>query len=195
MKPKRKLNVWIKLLIGILIVIAVTGISVAVWYFSTVNSIRRVNTPEETIIWTGESQALLVYEPSNVDAIASATVNAKTAIASVLAEHEYTVTVNYPSPELDYDLSNYDIIVFGSPVYSGNLSPVLKEFIESNPVTLKHILLFVVGLYPEDDKELQIMESWIDENNTVKTIKISEDENDKLIAFVNQVLDEWEGIQ
>lgn len=192
MKVKRKMKLGIKILIGIVLILVISGLSIAVWYSATVNSIKKELAPQEVVIGSGNNTALLIYQPSNADAVSSPTVSAKTAIAKTLADRGYKVTVNYPSKRLDYDLKNYDTIIFGSPVYSGNLSPVLKEYAESNPITGKNILIFVTGMYPEDEKELKDMKTWVDENNQVEAIKISEGENSRLTSFVTRALESWE---
>ncbi len=192
MRAKRKLRLGFKIRIGILIILAASGLSAAIWYSAAVNSIKKELAPQEAVIGSGNNQALLIYQPSNADAVSSATVSAKTVIANTLADRGYTVTVNYPSAKLDYDLKDYDIIIFGSPVYSGSLSPVLKEYVENNPVTGKNILIFVTGMHPEDGKEHEDMKTWVNEENLVEAIKTSEDENNRLTSFITQALESWE---
>ncbi len=39
--------------------------------------------------------------------------------------------VNHPGDFLPTDLSGYDLVMFGSPVYVSSLSPVLEKYIKS----------------------------------------------------------------
>jgi len=180
---KKRYIIAISIVAIILIGVAIAG----VWYFATINCIKKEYAPNEVVIGEGEKQALVIYEPSKHDT----TKNVSMIIANTLAEEGYTVSVNYPSSNLTYNWEDYDIIAFGSPVYVGEVSPVLKSYVESNPITDKNILIYATGMVPEETKELVEMASWVKENNSIVSVKVTKEEGEKLISFIRESLNQW----
>lgn len=88
--------------------------------------------------------------------------------------------------QLNYNWEDYDIIAFGAPVYVGEVSPVLKSYVESNPMENKNILIYAPGMAPEETKELVEMTSWVNSNNATVSIKITKDDGELLISFVKE---------
>ena len=170
----------IKIVLIVVIVVACCGI----WFFTTVSSVNKEHAPAEAVVGTGDRSALVIYEPSRL----STTKDMSMAIADTLAGAGYTVTVNFPSSRLDYDLEDYDVIAFGTPVYAGQVSSALKSYVESNPVEGKHVLVYVTGASPDDTKELDEMVSWVNAANSVSSIKVTKDDGERLSAFVKESL-------
>ncbi len=86
-------------------------------------------------------------------------------------DNGYTVTINYPSEDLSYDLEKYDVILFGSPVYAEKVSKVLKNYMENNPVEDKEILLYSVEQNADDKNELNDLKEFISSDNNVTLAK------------------------
>ena len=145
-----------KISIGKIILSVVLGfviiIGTAVFIlFSTVTSMNKVHPPKEVVLGNGAKQAALIYEPSKSN------LNDEVAlkVADLVQNKGYKVTVNYPSKDLNYNLNDYDVIIFASPVYAGKVSPVLKEYVENNPVENKKIIAYTVGKFDDNKKELE----------------------------------------
>lgn len=177
----------LKIVVAIIAVVVIGAAAVATWYFTTVNCIDIKYAPDEVVIGIGGNKALIIYEPSKHET----TKNMTMIIATTLADLGYTVTVNYPSLQLDYNWEDYDIIAFGSPVYVGEVSPVLKSYVENNPIENKNVLIYATGMAPEETKELEEMTSWVNSDNSIVSIKITKDDGELLTSFVKESMDQW----
>lgn len=71
--------------------------------------------------------ALLVYQKSRT----SLAGNVADTMAKTIAEGGYQVTVNYPGDYLGTDLSGYDLVVLGSPIYMSGISSNLSNYMKS----------------------------------------------------------------
>ena len=147
--------------------------------------------PDEVIIGSGQKQALVIYEPSKHDTTKDMTM----ILAETLVDEGFTVTINFPSSKLTYSWEDYDIIAFGSPVYVGEVSPVLKDYVESNPIQGKNILIYVTGMEPADTKELSKMTSWVNADNSIVSIKIAKEDKEVFTSFVRESLEQWRNNQ
>ena len=171
----------------ILIIVAIVVVFIVcagALFVTTVKSVDKEHVPSEVVVGTGERSALVIYEPSK----SSKTKDISMAIADTLAGEGFTVTINHPSPQLAYNLEDYDVIAFGTPVYAGQISSVLKSYVESNPVENKQILVYVTGAAPDDLKELEEMASWISAGNSVISIKVTKHNSGQLSDFVKENL-------
>jgi menaquinone-dependent protoporphyrinogen IX oxidase len=69
-------------------------------------------------------------------------------IAGGLSDGGYEVTLNYPGEHLSADVSGYQVLVFGSPVYSGQPSKALTDFISKVKVSsAAKIALYSTGSF------------------------------------------------
>lgn len=175
----------IKIIAGIICVILVI---IALWLYSTISVIYKEFAPNETLL-KGEDhkQALIIYQPSKHDGTKQVT----DTLAKQLNKHGYTVTINYPSNKLTYNPNDYDIIAYGSPVYVSNVSDVLKDYITSLSLNNKHIFIYAVGLLENETLELDTMISWVNESNTIASIKISKSNTKDFIDIIESTLIEW----
>ncbi|ACQ52809.1 flavodoxin [Clostridium botulinum] len=99
-------------------------------------------------------KALVVYQPSK----SKLTKKIAKQIAQGIKDEGYEVTINYPGKHMTEDISQYSIIVFGSPVYVGETSSTLVDYMKSiKDFSNKKILLFVTGAQLENN-ELDKME-------------------------------------
>jgi len=92
-------------------------------------------------------KAIVIYQPSKHGTSAK--------IAKRLAEglnsSGYEVTLSYPGAHLPASLGEYDIVAFGTPVYFGQISLALTDYMErSTDLAGKKVLIYSVG----NDKEL-----------------------------------------
>lgn len=171
----------ISVLLGILAFFALLGIAAMVFLKLTIGRRDSWRRPEEKRKGTGERRALLLYQPSN----GGHNIPQAEALAGLLAEEGYTVTVNYPSGQLDYDPGQYDLLAFGTPVYMGETAKPLHQYLESHPFTGKRVLLFVNG---RDEKapELEALKLRIGDGNQVFAVKVPPKDARKLLAFANE---------
>jgi flavodoxin len=175
----------LKIGLGILaVVIAVAGI----WLYSTVSVIYNEVSSDEVILKGEEKQALVIYQPSKHDTAK----NLSMALGEELQKQGYTVTINFPSEDLTYDIDDYDIIAYGSPVYASNVSPILEDYITSLNMKDKKVIVYAVGMLTDETVELDNMISWISKDNTISAIKISKGEEDVASKFVVDTLNSWE---
>lgn len=173
----------ISVLLGILAFFALLGILAMVFFKLTVGRRDSWRRPEEKRRGTGEKRALLLYQPSN----GGHNIPQAEALAGLLAEEGYTVTVNYPSGQLDYDPGQYDLLAFGTPVYMGETAKPLHQYLESHPFTGKRVLLFVNG---RDEKapELEALKLRVPEGNEVFGIKVANQDTKRLLEFAKEHL-------
>ena len=129
---------------------------------------RKINEPDEKILKSEESKnALVIFQPSAHNT--SKLVSYK--LAKFLHQKGYSVTINYPSNELEYNMDDYDLICFGTPSYMGNPSSVLKKYISSQHFKNKKIFLYSVGEVSEETKELDTLKELFNSSNNIKTHK------------------------
>lgn len=138
---KRGLKVIGKIFLGILVVL-ISLMLICIWYVKG-NSKAYGDHNEILKSDTGSSKkALVVYQPSRGKVTAEIAEN----IAKGINDSGYEVTVNYPGDHLPKDISKYSIVVFGSPVYVGQTSSVLAEYMNSvKGFSKQKILLFATG--------------------------------------------------
>lgn len=186
MKRKRKL--WVKILIALSIIIGVIAISVGGWLASVTGTLSKEHAPDEMIVGNGTKRALIIYQPSHNDTTSDVTLE----LAQQLAGRDYTVTVNYPSTVLTYDLDRYDVIAFGTPVYMGRVSSVLESYIKSLSFGEKSILLYSTGMNLEDTSELSEMADWVNGINTINAIKLGKASPEIIEWFIDQLEEQME---
>ena len=133
----------------------------------------------EKRVGQGERKALLLYQPSN----ARRNVPQAEALAARLAEKGYAVTVNHPSEDLPYAPGDYDLLVFGTPVYLGETARPLRRYLETHPFTGKRVLLYVDGLDLEHAPELEPLKELVPPGNELHAVKVAPRDRAGLLAF------------
>ena len=175
-----------KLKIGLGILTATIAVA-GIWLYSTVSVIYNELSSDEVILKGGDKQALIIYQPSKHDTAK----NLSMALGEELQKQGYTVTINFPSEDLTYDIDDYDVIAYGSPVYASNVSPVLEDYITSLNMKDKKVIVYAVGMLTDETVELDNMISWISKDNAISVIKISKGEEDVASKFVVDTLNSW----
>jgi Flavodoxin len=126
------------------------------------NHLQILKSADET-----SKKAIIVYQPALSDA------TAKTArqIAKGLNDSGFEVTLNNPGSYLSADLTQYQVVVFGSPVYGGKLSPVLLDYMKTSKIQPdQKVVIFDTGA-SNNSEELGSAASLLNKNKNINTIK------------------------
>lgn len=166
------------ILLGILLVMLLCGVAAMIFFKLTIGRRDSWRSPDEQTVGSGERKALLLYQPSN----GRHNVPMAEALARQVADRGYTVTVNHPSEQLTYDPAEYDLLLYGTPVYMGETSKALRNYVQAHPVTGKQIILFVTGMQ-EKAPELEALKLLLPDENLVSGIKVGAKETEKLLDF------------
>ena len=123
-KKEEKLVKIILSIIGCLFLIMLFCMLVMVGIVTVVNRPR--GDREEVLSGKGANpkKALIIYQP----ALTNVTRQAAKQLADGLNAGGYEVTLNHPGNHLTVDLSGYDLVVFGSPTYAGQLTKALTQY-------------------------------------------------------------------
>ncbi|MBZ4646014.1 MAG: flavodoxin [Clostridia bacterium] len=171
-----------KLLIGVAIVFGVltTCMVLIVWMVASTN---KPKGNREEILQSNQQlpkKALIVYQP----AITDITSRMAHQIAKGLNDGGYEVTLNYPGEHLSTDISQYSLIVFGSPAYGGNPLSIVTDYMSRiKDFSSKRIVLYSTGANPDSLLELDNMEKFLNSTKAHKKIKFfvsANKENDKI---------------
>jgi flavodoxin len=145
-----------------------------IWSFRA-NKIHYKNNPIQYTSETAEKKALIIYQKGRSDFSTSVA----TEIASGLKNDGYNVLVNHPGDFLPTDLSEYDVVMFGSPVYVSSLSSVLEEYIKSvNDFGDSKIIYYTTGVL-ETTEDLKPIQETFDGVKFSGIIKISKADMDQ----------------
>lgn len=166
--------------VGLFLLLLAAAVAGGLWLLVWWTGKRRdlVRRPEEKTVGYGFKKTLLIYQPSNRGrnhAIAWE-------LARTIAKAGYTVTVNYPSPVLDYDPMDYDYLIFGGNTYLGEVGRPLMDYLARLKFRGKKVLLFVVGDM-EKAPEMAALRLRVPSGNAVRSIKIRPGEGKKLCEF------------
>lgn len=112
-------------------------------------------------------KAIVIYQPALTDVTAKAAEQ----VAKGLNDSGFEVTLNNPGSYLSADLSPYQVVVFGSPVYGGKLSPVLLDYMKTARIQPdQKVILFDTGA-SDRSEELDGAASLLKGIKDIKTIK------------------------
>lgn len=179
-----------KIVKGILIVIAVLValfIGMMLMMKWVIDANTTVHKSKEVIIGSGGKKALVIYQPSR----SSLTKDMAEAIEETLNKSGYQVTMNYPSDQLTYNPADYEVIVFGSPVYAGMTSAVLENYMKSiKDYSGKKVLIFATGGNKDGSKELANLEAMVNGADKMVKIKLLNKQTDAAVNSVNELIKE-----
>ena len=172
-------------ILGVFLLAIVLGISILTSIVGTINKEYKVG---EIVIGEGQKTALVIYQPSK----SNKSKDISMSIAQTMVDQGYKVTVNVPSKDLSYDWEKYDVIAFGSPIYMGKVSPVLKSYVERNPVANKKILIYAMGSSSADSTvEIDEMNTWVSTNNNIVKLKCKVEEKEAFENLVKKSIITW----
>jgi len=113
----------------------------------------------------GSATALIIYHPG----LSSFMKDVAYAFADGLVENGWRVEITTASSQAPTDLSNYSILVLGSPVYGGSPSPTIKRHVERIN-DLKGIdTVILVTSAGNSDSEKTMQQNVEEYNGTFKT--------------------------
>lgn len=147
-------------------------------FYTTARKRDLIRRPREEQYGDGARKALLIYQPSN----RGRGTPVAQGLARTLAQQGHRVTVNFPSPVLDYDPRDYDLLIFGGSVYMGEVGRPLKDYLSRLRFKGKQVLLYVVGDM-EKAPELAGLRVCVPGGNRVRSIKIKPGEGGVLNEF------------
>lgn len=173
------MELLLRILFIVLSLLAAAVVGAMIFFKLTVSIRDSRRRPEEKRLGAGTRKALLLYQPSN----RRRNVPQAEALAERLAEMGYAVTVNHPSEELTYAPEDYELLVFGSPVYMGETARPLRRYLEEHPFTGKRVLLYVDGLDLERAPELEALKALVAEGNDLRAVKVAPRDREGLLAL------------
>ncbi|WP_234123598.1 flavodoxin family protein [Clostridium hydrogenum] len=125
---------------------------------------------------TDSPKALIVYQPALMSNI---TKDMSYNIAKGLNSKGYEVTLMYPGKKVSTDISKYEVIVLGSPIYIGQTSSVLTNYIKNiNNLQNKKVILFVTGAN-DDSLPLESLGKLIKDTKTVNKVQFKKGDEPK----------------
>ena len=146
--------------------------------------IKHKSAPQHLNIDSPKGRALVIYEPARTDVTKKAALD----IARCLNDNGYNVTINYPGDYLTKDVSGYNVVAFGTPVYSDYGSPLITDYIKRvKGLDGKTVLLFTTG-YNDTDKAYDGLDTYTEDAADVRRFKfvIQSDNNDKALMRTAQ---------
>lgn len=157
-----------------------------IWCFRA-NKVHYKNDPIQYTSESAEQKALIIYQKGRSNFSSSVAGQ----IASGLNKAGYNVTVNHPGDFLPTDLSEYDLVMFGSPVYVSCLSSVLEDYIKS----VAHfgnaeIIYYTTGVL-ETAEELKPVADTFHDITFTGTVKIAKADMDQGAVYekIRNILD------
>lgn len=182
-------------------IVGITTLAVIIIAFVTAgfifyDVISYTATGSETLNPNGTSvgKAMVVYDPG----LSGASETAARAIANQLQINGYTVELAGISSSEATKTSDYGIIVVGGPIYAGNASSSVKEYLKAlQPSPGTRLGVFSTGSDPDTAKDnaLLVKEAApLSENNTlqinagIKIVSAQGIDKQKINDFVDQLL-------
>lgn len=153
------------------------------WYIQ--NWLDSQEKPNPKVYLTNQKQrkkVLLLYHNSR-----HKTMEKRVSLMSkILNEQGYDVYVDHPSKNVDYNPMEYDVLVFACPVYLGNYSKAFDKYIEAHPFVSKKVLILLMGMDPEEKRELDKFENALPKNNSVYKLKIDNKDERVLVKYLKK---------
>ena len=175
--------------IGIILVVVIALGAIAYISYDMGNraTVSETLNPNGAIV----GNALVVYDPS----ITGNTKNAASLIASDLQSRGYKIDLVGMKNEKAGNISAYDVIVVGGPIYGGNTGDAVKKYLETlKPAKNIKIGVFATGdTHTTDEAMIKRQVASIPENNTlqinaVTAISMNDDKTKKCVVFVDNLL-------
>ncbi len=175
------------IIVGVILGIIIIGV-VIMRMLMNVNF--KVLKPDEKIIANGDEnkKALILYQRTRHNSATDITM----ALADKLHELGYRVTVNYPSAYINYDLSDYDMLAFGSGAYAGSVANVLKAYMQNVDFTGQKVLLYSIGVDRQNAPELENLRTLAGAADVIESIKLAPGETEKIAEFAQNYVTQIE---
>ena len=182
--PKRlRRKITIGLVFGLIgvIVLSVCGTFAVMTYIPSRLNSQYQSSPQHYTAPNSVGKALVIYQPAWTDI----TKNAADALAKSLNNKGYDVTVNYPGSFLPQDVSNYAVLVFGTPIYNSKGSLLVVNYLkELKGLSGKKVILFTTGSTTpmSKDRVYDGIGNYLKNTSNLQRIKFSNKTNDNLLA-------------
>ena len=176
------MKIFLIISISIIVLILIALISLFLWLRNGVKALSKNYSSNERVKGNSSKQALVLYQPSLHETSESF---ADTVIDTFL-NLGYKVTANHIDQGSMYNINQYDIIAFGSPIYVGSISPKFEEYIKSQDIKWKKVILYSIGTIQKENYELDNLENMLKQQNIVYKIKVQPNPSGKqeLISFI-----------
>lgn len=172
----------ILIILGILVVLFI----VAMLFFKSYLNIntKELSPMEKILNGNTDKKALVLYQKSKHDSATNITM----ALAEELNESGYTVVINNPSSRLNYNVDDYDLLVFGSAVYMGTVSEPLQKYMDNASLEGKDVIVYSVGGSLDEKQELELLKDKASRAKSVKGIKVSKGQEDVIRSFTKKCI-------
>lgn len=184
-----------KKIVKILVIILVAMFLLLIVWFAWARMINSKELNSNEVIYNSNNnniskKAIIIYQKSNT----SVSDDVAKTLAETLSDNNYDVLVNYPGAFLPKDLSEYNLIIFGSPIYMASTSSTLNNYIEQVKVGENaKVLYYTVGMLDSTEEFASIDElfSTIKLDGKFKIVqgKFKKDKNEakeKLEKYIEQ---------
>lgn len=163
-----------KVLLGLLgvVIIIVLAIITTVWI---VKANDAKNSDKPVVLGQGNSKnALIIYQNGRSSFSRKVAEN----IANGLVEDGYKVVTNQPGDFLEKDLSKYDVVLFGSPVYAAKTSSQIKKYVDSiENYGDSKVICYCIGNVKDKDESVEFKD-WFN-GKAIGSFKIVKEQFDK----------------
>ncbi|MDD3225654.1 MAG: flavodoxin [Clostridium sp.] len=163
----------------VIITILILLVFIIVCMIIVMKSLNNQKTSKERVLPSknvDSKKALIIFQPSLSD-VTSVMANS---ISQGLNHGGYEVTLNYPCSNLSTDLSQYSLMIFGSPVYVGKPLTIVTDYMSKiKDPSSKKIILFSTGGDAANKEELNVMENSLNGVKAYKKIKFISSSREK----------------
>ncbi|WP_343209745.1 hypothetical protein [Anaerolentibacter hominis] len=173
-----------KILLGIVIVLAMIIAGMMLFFRHFLRLLQRKNRSEERRLEGGSRQALILWHPSGHNSMRRVTDLA----AKKLQEKGYTVTVNYVSDQLNYQPEEYDLLMFGTPVYMGQTSLPLQNYLKGHSFAGKQVVIYVCGMDTSKTDELDVLKEMVSPGSEATAVKVEKAHPEKIEEILEKAL-------
>ncbi|RMD04155.1 flavodoxin [Clostridium autoethanogenum] len=171
----------------ILLVVIIVGTILFFKWVVNANSIVHKSDERKLLLSSSSKKALVIYQPSRT----KLTSTMASSIAETLQKSGYEVTINYPSQELNYDISKYDVLVFGTPIYVGKYSTVLESYMKAiKDFSNKRVMIFSTGGDNKVTKEIDPLVQLAKGADKVEGIKLLKGQTTKAADAIKNLTGE-----
>jgi len=156
---------WKKIVLVVFVVFLIAGVIALAYVGIRISS--DVASEIEIINPEGSKSALVIYHPGMTSLMKDVTY----AFADGLVSNGWRVEITTPSSEAPTDISGYDLLVLGSPVYGFSLTPTIERHLERIGDLKKIETVAILTAAGAPGESASTMEKAIlDSNGTVKEV-------------------------
>ena len=156
---------WKKILLTVFLVFLISGVIALAYVGIRINS--DFASDIEILNSEGSSVALVIYHPGMTSLMRDVTY----AFSDGLVKNGWRVEITTPSSQAPTDISGYDLLVLGSPVYGFSLTPTIERHLQRFGDLQKTETVAILTAAGAPGEGASTMENAIrDSNGTVKAV-------------------------